>query len=152
MQVTSIFSLSHNVFKKLLLTGCGKQEIIRLRFKVQIFVFQTGVVGNDPPRRKHFDWCILSVLGYICCAPIGLCAMYYSIRVCELCVNNSFITQQDLTLMVPSTEIIAFAGSEDQDQAAVNMQPDLRSTLYAMLKHYCKKISRNLQQSLCNLL
>ena len=53
-----------------------------------------------------------------------------------------------LTLIVPATIIIAFAASVDQDQAAQNVQPDLRSTLSAMLDHYMRKMSRNLPISL----
>ena len=40
-----------------------------------------------------------------------------------------------LTLKMPFTKIVAFAASVDQDQAAQDVQPDLRSTLSAMLEH-----------------
>ena len=41
-----------------------------------------------------------------------------------------------LSFKVPFTEVVAFAGSVDQDQAAQNVQPDLRSTLSVLLEHY----------------
>ena len=47
-----------------------------------------------------------------------------------------------------SLKIVAFAAIVDQDQAAQNMQPDLRSTLSAMLELYLKKIASNLLLSL----
>ena len=53
-----------------------------------------------------------------------------------------------LTFKAPFTEIMVFAASEDQDQAAQNMQPDLRSTLSNILELYRQKIARNLLLSL----
>ena len=38
------------------------------------------------------------------------------------------------TLEVPFTKVVAFVASINQDQAAQNMQPDLRSTLSAICK------------------
>ena len=46
------------------------------------------------------------------------------------------------------TEIVDFAASVYQDQAAQNMQDDLRSTLLAMLEDLRQKVSRNLLLSL----
>ena len=46
------------------------------------------------------------------------------------------------------TKTIVIAASLDQDQAAQNVQPDLRFTLSAMLEYYRQKIARNLQLSL----
>ena len=42
------------------------------------------------------------------------------------------------------TKIVTFAASVDQDQAAQNVQPDLRSTLSAMLELEHKKRTQNL--------
>ena len=42
----------------------------------------------------------------------------------------------NLTLKSPFTKLAVFAASVDKDQATQNMQPDFRSTLFAMLKHY----------------
>ena len=44
--------------------------------------------------------------------------------------------------------MVVFAASVDHDQAAQNVQPDLISTLSAMLKHYRQTIASNLQSSL----
>ena len=49
-----------------------------------------------------------------------------------------------LTLKAPFTKIVGFVASVDQDQAAQNMQPDLRSTLLALLGHYKQQMARNL--------
>ena len=46
------------------------------------------------------------------------------------------------------TKIVIFAVSVDQDQAAQNMQPDLRSTLSTMFKHYRQQMAGNLLSSL----
>ena len=40
--------------------------------------------------------------------------------------------------------MVAFVVSVDQDQAAQDVQPDLRSTLAAMLEELRQNISRNL--------
>ena len=53
-----------------------------------------------------------------------------------------------LTLKAPFTKIAAFVDSVDQDQAAQNVQPNLRSTLTAILEHYRQKMARKLQSSL----
>ena len=45
---------------------------------------------------------------------------------------------------------IVFAASVDQDQAAQNMQPDLRSTMSAMLEYYRQQMAGNLLSSLSN--
>ena len=44
------------------------------------------------------------------------------------------------TLKAPSTKIIPFEDSVDQDQSAQNMQPDLGSALSAMLEDYMQEI------------
>ena len=44
-----------------------------------------------------------------------------------------------LMLEAPFTTILAFVASVDQDQAAQNVQPDLRSTLSTLGKHSIKK-------------
>ena len=44
-----------------------------------------------------------------------------------------------LTLKAPFTKIVASAASVDQDQAALNMQPDIRSTLSANCKNTAGK-------------
>ena len=43
-----------------------------------------------------------------------------------------------------SIKIVVSAASVDQDQAAQNVQPDIRSTLSAMLEHYKQRMARNL--------
>ena len=48
----------------------------------------------------------------------------------------------------PYTKIIVFAESIEQDQAAQNVQPDLRSTPSAMLEQHGEMIASNLPLSL----
>ena len=61
-------------------------------------------------------------------------------RFCEFDFDLPYV----LTLKAPLTNIVGFAASVDQDQASQNVQPDLRSTLSAMLEHYKQKMCRNL--------
>ena len=44
------------------------------------------------------------------------------------------------------TKIVAIAASVYQDQAAHFVQPDLRSTLSAILEHWTQKISKQIMQ------
>ena len=55
----------------------------------------------------------------------------------------------DLTFKAPITKTVVLTANVDQDQAAQNVQPDLRSTLFAMLKQYRQKTYRNLRLSMC---
>ena len=56
--------------------------------------------------------------------------------------NDSYRDNAILNLKPPFTEIVAFAANVDQDQAAQNVQPDLESTLSAVLDHNRQKIAR----------
>ena len=64
--------------------------------------------------------------------------------ICYLFFSHSFYKEQDLSLKVSLTKIVTFAASVDQDQAAQTVQPDLRSTLSAMLELERKKRTQNL--------
>ena len=60
-----------------------------------------------------------------------------------------FVVCQWSTFKAPFTKIVVIVADVDQDQAAQNVQPDLRLTLSVMLEHLRQKISRNLPPPLC---
>ena len=47
---------------------------------------------------------------------------------------------QNPSVSAPHTKVVAYVVNVDQDEAAQNVQPDLRSTLSAMLEHYKQKV------------
>ena len=55
---------------------------------------------------------------------------------------------QRLNFVSIKTSLTNIVACVDQDQAAQNVQPDLRSTLSAILEQYRQKLSRNLPLSL----
>ena len=62
--------------------------------------------------------------------------------------TQNMLFGKQLTLQVPFTKMVALMASVDQDHAAQYVQPDLRSTLSVVLKHYRQKVARNLQLTL----